>query len=565
MRKLFWLALCLASLALGQAQAWAQTGTLLSRIGPERRLALLIGNAAYQNPEDVLENSVNDVRLMSTVLRASGFEVMTVENATRRQMHEAVSVFGAQLKQNKGVGLFFYAGHGMQVKGVNYLIPIDAQTSRESSATFDSLNVDNLMEVMAEANTTTNIIILDACRNNPYARASGRPSTGGGAGLAQMSAPAGSYVVYSAGVGQTASDGTGGNGLFTQHFSHAVEVGQGRKIQEVMMQVRTSVRRDSEGKQIPWETSALETDFYFYPPQGLQGTNLATTPTLPPIRIAPPESARPVQSQIPTQISLPEKLAAPVVADLAPAPTSQPVSLVAIEKTPATVLAAITVPSQISQPDSPPELVAAPLLAIAAPSLPSSPATPSANPSPSIVALVQPAEQAILPSPLATMAVTASSTEPRPWRFNVQSASGDSTLAVTKVNEQDGWIRWSDDSETHTDGRVRAWRMGSMLIRGAGEDGMWRLPLKVGDLPRITAELVYPDKKSAPARLFVTVASLGGDQLQLNIRADAITDVLQYSAVFKPNEPMPASYQVEIKNRLNGAVSVKISAQRSPN
>lgn len=494
--RLLWLSLSVLGVVLSHTHVFAQpsSGTLMSKLGPERRTALLIGNSAYQVPEMALENPVNDVRLMSKVLTAAGFEVMVVEDASRRQMHDAVEAFGKKLKLNKGVGLFFYAGHGMQVKGVNYLIPTDVQAGRESSATFDSLNVGTLVDAMADANNTTNIIILDACRNDPFA---GTRSGATGTGLAQMSVPAGSYVVYAAGVGQTASDGSAGNGLFTQHFARSVQEGMGRSISDVMMQVRTNVRRDSKGAQTPWDLNALETNFYFYA-QGATPSVVVTLPAIVPA--APPSPPAP-----PSPAPLPP-LSLPPPAPLPPQP----------------------LPAPATQPPEKPLLVA-------------------------IVPPSAPPKQEPKPEAMQSM-----------WRFNEQNQLGSIAPRVLQIiGAQDGWQRMSDGSQHHTDGRVKAWRIGNVLLQGASEDGLWRFPLKAGALVPLTAELVKPDGKTVPARLFISAEVQQNGQMQLTIKADAITELLQYSAVFKSGEAVPISYQAEMKNRLTGALALKLTGQRS--
>jgi Caspase domain len=233
----------------------APTSTVPSK---ERRLALVIGNSNY--PFSPLRNSVNDARDFAAALKDSGFEVTVLENAKLRDTRNALREFGDRLKAQGGVGLFYYAGHGMQVKGRNYLIPVAAQIEREDEVEFESLDANQVLEKLDSAGNRFNIVILDACRNNPFARAF-RSST---QGLAQMDAPSGAVVAFATAPGSVASDGAGRNGLYTQYLIENVQR-PGLKIEEVFKQVRASVRRDSNGMQTPWESTSLEGDFYFHP------------------------------------------------------------------------------------------------------------------------------------------------------------------------------------------------------------------------------------------------------------------------------------------------------------
>jgi uncharacterized caspase-like protein len=225
---------------------------------PERRMALVIGNSAYEAAP--LRNPVNDARDLGDALRASGFEVTRLENATLRDLRTALRDFSEKLRRQGGVGLFYFAGHGMQVRGRNYLIPVGAQIEREDEVEFESLDANLVLERLDAAKNRFNIVILDACRNNPFARAF-RSST---LGLAQMDAPSGAMVAFATSPGAVASDGAGRNGLYTQHLIDNVQR-TGLTIEDVFKQVRAGVRRDSAGRQIPWESTSLEGDFYFHP------------------------------------------------------------------------------------------------------------------------------------------------------------------------------------------------------------------------------------------------------------------------------------------------------------
>jgi Caspase domain len=227
-----------------------------AQVQNESRLALLIGNATYKSSP--LQNPVNDVRLMEKALTEAGFTIIKAENATRREMQRMVRDFGERLKQSGGVGLFYFAGHGVQVKGANYLVPVDADIRTEDEVAFDSIDAQSVLEKMETAKNRINLLILDACRDNPFAKGSRSGSTG----LATMSAPSGSLVAYSTSPGSVASDGAGNNGLYTQHLAAVMRMPD-MPIEEVFKRVRANVRKDSANQQTPWENTALEGNFYF--------------------------------------------------------------------------------------------------------------------------------------------------------------------------------------------------------------------------------------------------------------------------------------------------------------
>jgi len=223
----------------------------------EARTALIIGNGAY--PTAPLKNPVRDARAMAEALSKCGFRVTLLEDATRARMVAALRDFG-QAIQGGGVGLLYYAGHGMQVKGRNYLVPVDADLASEDEVPYNTLDADAVLAKMESARNRLNILILDACRNNPFAR-SFRSSA---QGLAQMDAPAGSYIAFATAPGRTAADGTGSHGLYTQHLLDQL-ARPGIKVEDVFKRVRASVMRDSQAQQVPWESSSITGDFYFMP------------------------------------------------------------------------------------------------------------------------------------------------------------------------------------------------------------------------------------------------------------------------------------------------------------
>jgi TPR repeat protein len=243
--------------------AAAQTPATPSYAIPgEARTALLIGNSNYASSP--LVNPVNDARAMKKALTDLGFQVSLLENATLKEMSIAVRQFGDKLRTGGGVGVFYYAGHGMQIKGRNYLIPVAAELMREDEVAYTAMEVGALLDKMESARNRINIVILDACRNNPFTR-SGRSAT---QGLVQMDAPIGTYISFATAPGRIASDGFEGsddaNGLFTRHLLGALRL-PGLKVEDVFKQVRVKVMQESDGVQVPWDNSSLTGDFYFNP------------------------------------------------------------------------------------------------------------------------------------------------------------------------------------------------------------------------------------------------------------------------------------------------------------
>jgi len=226
---------------------------LVPAYAAENRVALVIGNAKY--PSAPLRNPVNDARDMAVALRKLGFEVIERVDATQREMNRAITQFGEKLNA-ESIALFFYAGHGIQVRGKNYLIPIDAQIASDISVRSETVDVDALLEQLSVS--SLNVVILDACRNNPFERRF--RSTGGG--LAQMEAPKGTLIAYSTAPGKVASDGAGRNSLYTHELLKHIQT-PGLPLEAVFKRVRATVSQSTNDQQIPWEASSLTGEFYF--------------------------------------------------------------------------------------------------------------------------------------------------------------------------------------------------------------------------------------------------------------------------------------------------------------
>ena len=228
--------------------AWAQ--------GVSNRVALVIGNAAYAAAP--LPNAAKDAKAMSGTLRSMGFEVIEVRDAGKQRIEEAFALMGARLQGRNGVGLLYYAGHGLQVDWRNYMVPVDAEMTSAADVPKAAVDIQGAFDAFRAAGNRVNIVVLDACRDNPF----GGSATG--QGLAPLDAPTGTYLAYATAPGNLALDGSDadGNGLYTRFLLK--EMAQpGAKIEDVFKRVRLQVRAASKGLQIPWESSSLLDDFVF--------------------------------------------------------------------------------------------------------------------------------------------------------------------------------------------------------------------------------------------------------------------------------------------------------------
>src|SRR5215510_8797858 len=227
----------------------------------ENRIALVIGNSAYETVT-ALPNPANDAQAMADMLTAAGFEVISAPNLAQSEMRQAISNF-ADIVAGKGpdtVALLFYAGHGLQVDGENFLVPIDARIQREADVPLQAMRLGDVMNALAAVPSKSRIIILDACRNNPFSdinKTSGR-------GLAIVDAPTGSLVSYSTAPGTEAQDGDGYNSPYTAAL---LKVGQeeGLPIEQALKRVRLAVNDATNRQQTPWESSSLTSEFSFFP------------------------------------------------------------------------------------------------------------------------------------------------------------------------------------------------------------------------------------------------------------------------------------------------------------
>ena len=258
----------LAMAALGVGGALLSRPVHAQKAPTERKVALVIGNSAYKIGP--LKNPENDARAVGDSLKALGFEVILRQNAGLRDMIEAMRQFSLQA-QDAQVRLLFYAGHGIQVRGRNYLLPVDTDIQGEDDVAGKSADVNELLERLGRLRSGINIVILDACRNNPFSggeilgpdgrRLKFRGATP--AGLAAVDAPLGSMVAFSTAPGGIALDNPADrNSLYTKHLVANLQT-PGLPIELLFKQVRLSVARDTGRVQVPWESSSLTGDFCF--------------------------------------------------------------------------------------------------------------------------------------------------------------------------------------------------------------------------------------------------------------------------------------------------------------
>jgi hypothetical protein len=279
MRNLLFTFCALSLLLCPSILAQQRRGLSVDKSRTEQRFALVIGNSDYEIAP--LRNTVNDAKDMAQTLRDIGFEVIYKENISKDDMKRNIRLFGEKIR-NGDVGLFYFAGHGLQVKGLNYLVPVDAKLNSEEEAEYECIEVGFILAQMESARNDMNIIILDACRNNPFARSFRSSSRG----LAPINAPRGTLIAYATGPGSVASDGNGRNGIYTQELLRNIRI-PNLGIEEVFKRVRVSVLNLTQSKQTPWESSSLTRDFYFVSSNAKKTPIETGEPSSPPINIGP--------------------------------------------------------------------------------------------------------------------------------------------------------------------------------------------------------------------------------------------------------------------------------------
>jgi uncharacterized caspase-like protein len=250
----------LAYLVAGIGSAFAEAGDNprgMKVVYGESRTALVIGNSTYSaNP---LINPMNDAADVARLLSQRKFNVRLLTNADKRAMDAAIEEFGQRLDQG-GVGLFYYAGHAVQIEGVNYLLPVDAQIRKAHDLKYQGINVQQVLSEMATSRNRLNVVVLDACRDNPYPAL----SRSLGNGLAKVDAPRGSLIAYATAPGKTAADGDGRNGVFTKHLLEQAAI-PGKEMLDMFREVTAGVARDTGERQDPWIHQSVRGKFYFTP------------------------------------------------------------------------------------------------------------------------------------------------------------------------------------------------------------------------------------------------------------------------------------------------------------
>jgi uncharacterized caspase-like protein len=260
----------------------------LERMRADKRVALVIGNGNYRNFQQ-LDNPVNDATGVAAALRDAGFQVILRLDATREDMSQALDQFDLALSK-ADIGLFYFAGHAAQVDWHNFMVPVSANLEVSHAATNnfagqvaqETVDLADVLDRMGRADKKLNIVILDACRDNPFtekalelsrslSRSSGQTPIKVGVGLVQTFAPPRTFLAYATAPGQVASDGSGKDSPYSGALIQALTV-PGLKLEDVFKRVRNSVAETTHSAQIPWDNSSVFDDFYFRIPAAAQGT-----------------------------------------------------------------------------------------------------------------------------------------------------------------------------------------------------------------------------------------------------------------------------------------------------
>jgi uncharacterized caspase-like protein len=272
------------------AAAAAVSMLLSTNAAAETRVALIIGNSDYQKLDLRLPNPAHDAAAMEKLLKRAQFDTILRLNAKRTDFYKALGEFSDKISRDPhAVGLFYYAGHAVQVDGINYLIPVDAEIATQADLEPNAFDAGRVLKSMTSAQNEMNIVILDACRNNPLPKTRGMDR-----GLARMDAPSGTFIAFAAAPGQAAQDGeAGSNGVFTTEFMKAMAE-PGLELSQLYKKVTTAVKADTRGAQTPWSEASVQGDFFFFP-KGAGGAAAAgAAPSLSPSAAT---SARHVDSQ----------------------------------------------------------------------------------------------------------------------------------------------------------------------------------------------------------------------------------------------------------------------------
>ena len=240
-------------------------------LAAEKRIALVVGNARY--PNNPLANPENDARLIAGSLRKLGFEVTEKVNLGSREFRKEVIDFANRTEGQEGIALLYYAGHGVQVDGKNYLIPVDIPLNDERTVKWESIDIERFLGEMGKPGRQARIVVLDACRDNPFLGKTRAIQAVGG--LAEMRAY-GTLIAYASAPGAAAEDGPpGSNSIYTRHLAHEMQA-EGLQVEEMFRNVRVKVYRDTSERQIPWDHSSLTVKVVLNPSRS-GGTSEAAT------------------------------------------------------------------------------------------------------------------------------------------------------------------------------------------------------------------------------------------------------------------------------------------------
>ncbi|GBL10195.1 Ycf53-like protein [Microcystis aeruginosa Sj] len=297
----------------------------------QQRIALVIGNANYTVGK--LKTPLNDATDMANALKELGFEVILLKDSSKRQMDDALDQFTTRINQGY-VGLFYYAGHGMEVEGENYLIPVNAHIKYEKDVEYESMPLGKILGRMEDAGNRINIVILDACRDNPFRkfwRSSSRGLT------APLRAVSGTLIAFATAPGKVASDGTGRNGLFTSYLLKYIKT-PNMEVDLMLRKVRSDVAKDTNDYQVPWTSSSLIGEFAFNqktettspivtsPPVPNPSSSITAVPTPKPTPSPPPVTSSPVPKPSPSiaVVPTPKPTPSPPIVTSSPIPNPSP-------------------------------------------------------------------------------------------------------------------------------------------------------------------------------------------------------------------------------------------------
>jgi uncharacterized caspase-like protein len=318
-----------------QALFWFIAAFLMAPIvSAEPRFALIIGNGNYSSAGMQLSNPINDAQAMNRALSDAGFETIVRTDVKRVDFYHLLRDFANKINKDKeSIGLFYYAGHGIQADGSNYLIPVDAEIESVSDLDANAFDMDRVLRIMESAQNEMNIVILDACRDNPLPKVLRDMDRG----LGRLLAPTGTFIGYATAPGKSAQDGVlGENGIFTSELVKAIAL-PGLPIELMFKKVIAAVRFDTGGRQVPWQESSVQGDFYFHPTalagladdpsQNLTNHGLLVPPTRGLSRLSGPvKASQPTTASRPVKASQPTTYSRPVtdVAATAPCLWTQP-------------------------------------------------------------------------------------------------------------------------------------------------------------------------------------------------------------------------------------------------